>query len=156
MSDWSPIISRRGFLTGGVATVTALAGCGFRGSESDTETTPAPESPLERILVRSDTGSTEQIRLTLVYGPSEGHTERPVWTTVDAPADGEPETVVRSLETGAGIYSLTAASVRHGNHEVISFNSRMSDGSSQFEVVVGKNGDVSVNRNHSGEPMATR
>ncbi|WP_232703563.1 hypothetical protein [Halobacterium wangiae] len=155
MVDWSSVISRRAFLAGSAVTFSGLAGCSTT-SPSDESTSPeAVESPIEQILVRSDTGEKERVRLTLVYGPPEGHTERPIWSTFEAPADGKPITVGQSLETGAGIYSLTAASKQHANHEVVSFNSLTSqdETKSQFEVVVKHTGDIWVNLNDAGEPI---
>ncbi len=156
MVELSPSTSRRSLLACGVTTLTALAGCSALSFDGGTDAASTSEPPLERIVVRSDTGNTEPVRLTLVYGSHEGNTERPVWTTVDAPASGEPKMVVQGLDTGDGVYSLTAASKRHANHEVVSFNSRAQDGRGtyQFEVVVEHTGDVWANLNEAGEPIS--
>lgn len=156
MVELSPSISRRGLLAGGVTALTALAGCSAFSINDNTDLESTSEPPLKRIVVRSDTGNTEPVRLTLAYGSREGHTDRPVWTTVDAPADGEPVTAVQTLDTGAGVYSLTAASKRHANHEVVSFNSlaRSESDTYQFEVVVKHTGDVWTNLNEAGQPVS--
>ena len=154
--------SRREFVAAGWSALAALslAGCSALepgvGSGGDDATEGPPETPLDRIVVRSDTGRAEPLRLTLVYGPPDGHTDRPVWTTIEAPADGEPETVRQGFDTGQGVYSLTAASKRHANHEVVSFNSRARSGGDtyQFEVVVTEGGDVWVNLDVAGAPIS--
>lgn len=155
MGDWSSVVSRRALLAGGAVTLSGLAGCSTPSTSDESMAPDAGELPIERILVRSDTGEQERVRLTLVYGPPEGHTERPIWKTFEAPADGKPITVGQSLETGAGIYSLTAASKQHANHEVVSFNSLASqdDTKFQFEVVVKHTGDIWVNLNDAGESI---
>ncbi|WP_135826795.1 hypothetical protein [Halorussus ruber] len=154
MDELSP--SRRRLLAGGATVVTALAGCSALPSRDESGSESDSKSPLDRIVVRSDTGNSEPLRLTLVYGPPEANTERPVWKTVEAPADGEPKTIGRNLETGDGVYSLTAASKRHTNHEVVSFNSTAQRGTDayQFEVVVKQRGDVWVNLDEAGEPIS--
>ncbi|WP_232700847.1 hypothetical protein [Halobacterium wangiae] len=155
MVTWSSAVSRRAFLTGSAAALSGIAGCSTITADQESPVSSSRESPIEQILIRSDTGEEERVRLTLVYGPPEEYTERPIWTTFEAPADGEPITVGQSLETGAGIYSLTAASKQHANHEVISFNSRTrsADTKLQFEVVVKHTGDLWVNLNDVGESI---
>lgn len=156
MSDEPSLASRRGFVAAGTAALAGLAGCAalIPGGETTTET--PPETPIDRIVVRSDTGRAEPLRLTLVYGPPEGHTERPVWTTVEAPADGDAETAVHGPDTGHGVYSLTAASKRHANHEVVSFNTRTQDGADayQFAVVVKEEGGVWATLDEAGQPIS--
>ncbi len=154
MDELSP--SRRRLLAGGATVATALAGCSALPSRDEPGSESDSTSPLDRIVVRSDTGNSEPLRLTLVYGPREANTERPVWKTAEAPADGEPKTVVRDLETGGGVYSLTAVSKRHTNHEVVSFNSTAQSGTDayQFEVVVKQRGDVWANLNEAGKPVS--
>lgn len=156
MDQPPPFTSRRTLLAGGTGALLALAGCSALPVSDDTESPSETESPLTRIVVRSDTGESEPLRLTLVYSPPEGHTERPVWTTVDAPADGEPRTAIRDLETGAGVYSLTVVSKRHASHEVVSFNSLADGGADghQFEAVVKRNGDVWTNLNKAGRSIS--
>ena len=163
---YQPATSRRALLGASGATMTALAGCSALSSNDEpNESDPRDaESPLDRIVVRSDTGETEPIRLTLVYAPPEGHTERPVWTTVDAPADGEPSTTRQGFDTGHGVYSLTAASRRYTDHAVISFNSMadasssieaaLTGGSVQFEVVVEDTGGIWVNQGDAGDDIS--
>lgn len=147
--------SRRGVITAGTAILAGFAGCSALG-ELGENTSDAPATPVDRIVVRSDTGRAETLRLTLVYGPPDGHTERPVWTTVEAPADGDPATVVHGPDTGHGVYSLTAASKRHGNHEVVSFNSRTQEGADayQFAIVVQAEGDVWATLDEAGQPIS--
>jgi hypothetical protein len=136
--------------------VAALAGCSGLGGLGENTTDAPAETPVDRIVVRSDTGRTEPLRLTLVYGPPDGNTERPVWTTVEAPADGDPATAVLGPDTGHGVYSLTAASTRHGNHEVVSFNSRAQERADayQFAVVVQAEGDVWATLDEAGQPIS--
>lgn len=155
MVDWSSVVSRRAFLAGSVVALSGIAGCSSITTSDESTSPEAAESPIEQILVQSDTGEQERVRLTLVYGPPEGATERPIWSTFEAPADGNPLTVGQSLETGAGIYSLTAVSKRHSNHEVVSFNSLASqdETKSQFEVVVKHTGDIWANLSDAGEPI---
>ncbi|MFT4889899.1 MAG: hypothetical protein ACI9YT_000810 [Halobacteriales archaeon] len=156
MVERSPTASRRNVVAAGTAALAALAGCSALQIDEERTTQAPPETPLDRIVVRSDTGREEPLRLTLVYGPPDGHTERPVWTTVDAPADGDPATVVQGLDTGPGVYSLTAASARHANHEVVSFNSptQPGAGANQFAVVVREGGDVWATLDEAGQPIS--
>lgn len=156
MDELSPSTSRRSLLVGGTSTLTALAGCSALSESDDTESPSETDSPLDRIVVRSDTENSEPLRLTLMYSPPKEHTERPVWTTVDAPADGEPLTAIQDVETGAGVYSFTVASKRHANHEVVSFNSEAKSGDDeyQFEAVVKENGDVWANLNKAGRSIS--
>jgi hypothetical protein len=155
MADWSSAVSRRRFLAGSAVALSGLAGCSRITSSNESTAPSSLESPIEQILLRSDTGEEERVWLTLVYGPPEAATERPIWKTFEAPADGEPITVGQSLETGGGIYSLTAASKQHANHEVVSFNSlaKQADTEFQFEVVVKHTGDVWMNLNHADESI---
>lgn len=149
-------VSRRALLAGGATALGLLSGCSSAVFPDDTETEEPADPPLDRILVRGDTGETEPIRLTLVYAPPDGHTRRPIWTTVEAPAHGRTIAIAGALETATGFYSLTAASRRHDNHEVVSFNSRtLSDEQEvQFEVVVKNTGDVWANRNKAGREIS--
>lgn len=150
------ITSRRSVIAAGTATLAALAGCSTLGGLGENTTNAPPKTPVDRIVVRSDTGRAEPLRLTLVYGSPEGHTERPVWTTVEAPADGDPATAVHGPDTGHGVYSLTAAATRHANHEVVSFNTRTQGGgdASQFAVVVKEDGDVWATLGEAGNPIS--
>ncbi len=150
MFDWpSSSASRRTLLAAGTASLVGLAGCSAAGESSP--------PTLDRILLRSDTGETEPVRLTLVHAPEDGSTERPVWKTVEAPADGDAVPVVQGLELGPGFHSLTAAAENHGNHEVGSFNSHgegVDADDLQFEVVVKGTGDLWLNLNRAGESIS--
>ena len=153
MPEGSPNISRRAVLVSSAVTLSGFAGCSTTLSDDDSPTPSDTEAPLDRILVGSNTGEVEPVRLTLVYGPPDGHTERPVWKTVDAPADEDPIPVGLSLDTGEGVYSLTAVSQNHNNHEVISINSarRLNDAKFQFEVGIQQTGDLWINQAEAGD-----
>lgn len=156
MVDWSSTVSRRAVLAGATVTLSGVAGCSAISSDDDSPAPAAAESPLDRILLRSDTGEREPVRVTLVYSPPEKRTERPVWKTVEASGDGDTTAIAQALDTGDGAYHLTAVSERHGSSGVVSFNSlaRESDTRLQFEVVVEDTGSIWVNQNQAGESIS--
>lgn len=143
-------MDRRTLLLAGLpaAGMANVAGCASFSVENS--------STLERIVLRTDTGRSEQIDLTLVYAPRDGSAERPVWGTFEAPASGET-TVVADFDGDAGFYSLTAHAQGHDTLEVVSFNSHgdaVGGGSLQFEVVVREGGDVWTNLNDAGSTVS--
>ncbi len=71
MSNRFPLSSRRAFLATGTASVAALAGCSVFKNRVPTE----PLTLVDQVVVRSDTGRDESIRLTLVYAPPDKGTE---------------------------------------------------------------------------------
>jgi hypothetical protein len=142
-------LSRRAVLGAGTASLAALAGCSALDGREDLPS-------LSRIVLRADTGETEQMRLTLVYAPRDGSNRRPIWGTIEVPP--EDVTILEDFENdpGPGFYSLTAVSTSEDNHEVVSFNSHgnaVGDADLQFEVVVQKSGDVWANVADAGDDI---
>ncbi|WP_158059146.1 hypothetical protein [Halorussus halophilus] len=150
MSETPSNRSRRDVLAAGTASIAALAGCaGFGAKANDT---PA----LDRVLLRSDTGQVEPVRLTLVYAPPTGSTDRPIWGSHDA-SSSEEFVPMDDYDETPGFYSLTAYSENHDNGEVVSFNSHADHASGedvQFEVVVQEGGDVWANVGHTGDDIS--
>lgn len=74
---------RRAFLrnAAGIGGIASLAGCSLSAGSSP--------PTLSRILLRADTGQSEQVDLTLVYAPRDDSTERPIWGRYEEPASGE-------------------------------------------------------------------
>ena len=128
----------------------ALAGCsGLGATASD-----APK--VDRIVLRSDTGQTERLQLTLVYAPPDGSTERPVREVHDAPASGKPATVT-DFDGAPGFYSLTASIENRDSTGVVSCNSygnAVGTEDLQFEVVVREDGDVWTNLGTAGDGIS--
>lgn len=151
MPGWSsPPASRRAVLATGAASIASLAGCSALASDG------VDAATLDRIVLRSDTGRTERVELTLVYAPRDSATQRPV-RGVRAVAGSSELLVVDDFEGDPGFYSLTAASEDHGTHGVYAFNSYgPSVGSAplQFEVVVRGDGDIWLNLDEAGAEIS--
>lgn len=146
MSNGPPRVGRRTVLATGAVSLAALAGCS---TASDDE----PPS-LERVVVRSDTGETERLQLTLVHAPREGSTVRPLRGVHEAPGSDEPRTI-DDFEGPPGFYSLTVA--LDGQNEVKAFNSygnAVDSGPLQLEVVVQQTGDLWLNLNEAGDDIS--
>lgn len=142
MANGSPRVGRRTVLATGAVSLAALAGCS---TASDDE----PPS-LERVVVRSDTGETERLQLTLVHAPRDGSTVRPLRGVHEAPGSGEPRTI-DDFEGEPGFYSLTVA--LDDKSEVKAFNSygdAVGTGALQLEVVVEQTGGLWLNLNEAG------
>lgn len=141
--------SRRAVLAAGTASLAALAGCSGFGAR-------ASEAPkLDRVVLRSDTGQTERIELTLVYAPRDGSTERPIRGVYEALASGKPK-AVGEFDGAPGFYSLTAA-VENRDAGVVSVNSygnAVGSEDLQFEVVVREDGGVWTNVGTAGDAIS--
>jgi len=143
-------LSRRTALAAGTASLAAFTGCSsLIGNESQ-------NSSLDRILLRSDTGQTERVELTLVYAPRDTSTERPVRGIYEAPASGDLN-IIDDFDGEPGVYSLTAASETTNDSEVIAFNSysdSIQANAVQFEVVIKRDGGTYLNVNEAGSSIS--
>ncbi|MCG1004124.1 MULTISPECIES: hypothetical protein [Halobacterium] len=143
-------ISRRQVLAAGAVSMAGLAGCSSLTGDNDNDTA------LDRIVVRSDTGQTERVELTLVYAPRDLATERPIRGVYEAPASGD-KLVVDGFEGNPGFYSLTVSPEGGSASEVVAFNSygpSVESDTVQFEAVIKQDGGIWLNVNEAGSTIS--
>jgi hypothetical protein len=142
----SPLSRRSVLRASGAALFVGLAGC------SNVLDSSAPS--VNRLVLRSDTGETEPIRILTTYAPRD---ESAVQSQAfyDAHASGELRIVEQ--DDGPGFYNIHAESQNSGSNAFLAYNSHKDEAPSydlQFEFVVQADGSLYSNIGRTGEEIS--
>lgn len=149
MGDGSTMLTfRRTVLAASAASLAGLAGC------SGSVSSPSDPATISRIAIRSYTGQDERVTVVLVYAPPDDSVRRPV-RGIHKLNKGEGTTIIDDFSGEPGFYSLTVLPEKYNNaYGIVSFNSAVSSGESQFEVIIKESGNVSMNIGEAGSEVA--
>jgi hypothetical protein len=142
----SPLSRRSVLRASGSVLFVGLAGC------SNALDSSAPS--VNRLVLRSDTGETEPIRILTTYAPRDDSAVQSQGV-YDAHASGELQIVEQ--DDGPGFYNIQAESQNHGSDAFLAYNSHKDEAPSydlQFEFVVQADGSLYSNIARTGATIS--
>lgn len=142
----APIPRRTALQAGGTTLLFGLAGC------STVSSTTSPT--IDRLVLRSETGETEPIRILKTYAPRDGSTVQS-HAVYDAHSSGELRIV--DIDDGPGFYNIQAESQNHGSDAFLAYNSHKNGAPSydlQFEFVLKEGASMYSNIAKTGSEIS--